>query len=125
VNIRMVRREGMRVFPEREYKPLDEWLEILVENILRYRNTVPRNWTPELVRQLNYVSINTSHAIAFGLDKILGGYITKVAVDCTQSYSVAERDFFEGPCRRFMKSLGMWIKMLLRDKYTMTMESYF
>jgi hypothetical protein len=31
----------------------------------------------------------------------LGGYIIDFAIDCTQSYSVVERDFFKGPCRRF------------------------
>jgi hypothetical protein len=102
---------------------LTEWLERLVENTGRYQNATPRNWTPELVRQLNYVSNNTSHAVDFWLDSILGGYITEFAVDCTQSYSVAERDFFKGPRGRFMKSLGTWIKMLLCDKCMMTMES--
>jgi hypothetical protein len=82
-----------------------------------------RNWTPELVRQLNYVSNPTTRAVDFWLDSILGGYITEFAVDCTQSYSVAERDFFKGPRGRFMKSLGMWIKMLLCDKCVMTMQS--
>jgi hypothetical protein len=45
------------------------------------------------------------------------------AVDCTQSYSVAERDFFKGLRGRFMKALGTWIKMLLCDKCVMMMES--
>jgi hypothetical protein len=64
---------------------------------------VPRNWTLELVRQLNVVSNNTSCVVDLWLDKILGGYITEFAVDCTQSYSVAERDLFNGLCERFMK----------------------
>jgi hypothetical protein len=76
---------------------LTEWLEILVENTGRYRDAASRNWTPELVRQLNFVSNNTSRAVDFWLDSILGGYITEFIVDCTQSYSVAERDFFKGP----------------------------
>jgi hypothetical protein len=76
-----------------------------------------------LVRKLNSVSNKTSRAVDFWLDSILGGYITEFAVDCTQSYSVAERDFFKGLCGRFMKSLGTWIKMLLCDKCVMTMES--
>jgi hypothetical protein len=43
-------------------------------------------------------------------------------VDCTQSDSVAERDFFKGLCERFMKSLGTWIKMVLCEKSMMTMK---
>jgi hypothetical protein len=58
----------------------------------------------------------------FWLDSILGGYITKFAVDCIQSYNIAERDFFKGPCGRLLKSLVMGIKMLLCDKNVMIME---
>jgi hypothetical protein len=76
---------------------LTEWLEILVENTGRYQLQCPRNWTPELVRQLNSVSNKTSRAVDFWLNNILGVILQKFAVDCTQSYSVAERDFFKGP----------------------------
>jgi hypothetical protein len=63
---------------------LIEWLERLVEKIGRYKDVAPRNWTPELVRQLNFVSNPTTRAIDFWLDIILGGYVTKFAVDCIQ-----------------------------------------
>jgi hypothetical protein len=99
-----------------------KWLERLVENTGRYRDATSRNWTPELVRKLNSISNNTSPTVDFWLDSILGGYITEFVVDCTQSYSVAERDFFKGPRGRFLKSLGTWIKMLLREKQVLIME---
>jgi hypothetical protein len=102
---------------------LTKWLERLVENIGRYRDAVSRNWTPELVRQLNSISNKTSCAVDFWLDIILGGYIREFTVDCTQTYSVAKRDFFKGPCEMFMKFLGTWIKTLLCDKCVMIMES--
>jgi hypothetical protein len=51
---------------------LTECLEILVENNGRYQTTMPRKWTPELVRKLNYVSDKTSHVLDFWLDGILG-----------------------------------------------------
>jgi hypothetical protein len=44
---------------------LNEWLEILVENIEIHRIIVPRYWTLDLVRQLNSVSYNTSHVFDF------------------------------------------------------------
>jgi hypothetical protein len=74
-----------------------DWLEILVENTRRYQDAGPRNWTRELVIKLNYVSNNTSHVVDFWLDSILGGHITDFAIDCTISYNVAERDFFNVP----------------------------
>jgi hypothetical protein len=83
---------------------------------------MPRNWTP-VVRQVNYVSNPTTRAIYFWSDRILGGYITKFAVYCIQSYSVAGRDFFKGLHGRFLKSLGTWIKMLLCENNMMIMES--
>jgi hypothetical protein len=93
-----------------------------VENTGRYQNTALRNLTPKLVSKLNSVNNKTSRAVDFWLDSILGVYITKFVVDCTQSYSVVERDFFKGFRGRFIKSLGTWIKMLLCNKGMMTME---
>jgi hypothetical protein len=76
---------------------LAEWMEIFVENTGRHRPVaMPKNWTPELVRQVDSVDNRTSHAVEFWLDSILGGYITKFSIDCTQAYSVTERDFFKG-----------------------------
>jgi len=47
------------------------------------------------------------------------------AIDFRYSYSVVEREFFKGPCGRFLKALGTWIKMLLCDKCVIMMESDF
>jgi hypothetical protein len=44
---------------------LTEWLERIVKNIGRYRDEAPRKWTPELIRQINTVNSNVSHAIEF------------------------------------------------------------
>jgi hypothetical protein len=78
-------------------KILTEWLERLVEKTGRFSVVASKNWTPELVRQLNSISNPTTRAIDFWLDSVLGGYVTEFAVDCIQSYSVAERYFFKGP----------------------------
>jgi hypothetical protein len=37
---------------------LTEWLGILVEKIGRFSVVVIRNWTPELVKQLNLIAFN-------------------------------------------------------------------
>jgi hypothetical protein len=61
--------------------------------------------------------------VDFWLDSVLGGYITEFSIECTQSYSVVEREFFKGPCGRYLKSLSTWVKMLLCDKGVMKLES--
>ena len=90
----------------------------------RCRTAVSRNWTPNLVIQLNYLSNTTTRTLDFWLDSILGGYIIEFVVDCTQSYSVAKMDFFKGLRGRFLKALATWIKMWC-DKCVMTMDSDF
>lgn len=102
---------------------LIEWLERLVENIGRCRAEALRNWTPELIRQLNTISNKVSRAIDFWLNSILGSYIIEFAVDCTQSCNVAERDIFKAPCGRYLSALSTWIKMLLCDKNVLKMDS--
>jgi hypothetical protein len=79
----------------------------------------------QMIQEVNTISNKISRALYFWLDSVLGGYITKFSIDCTQSYSVAEREFFKGPCGRYLKSLSTWIKMLLCDKGVMKMESDF
>jgi hypothetical protein len=104
---------------------LEEWIQRLVEHNGRFLTVVPKNWIPELIRQVNTISNQVSHTIDFWLDSILGGYITEFSIECTQSYSVAEREFFKGPRGRYLKSLSTWIKMLLCDKGVVKMKSNF
>ena len=85
---------------------LIEWLERLLENTRRYRTTTLRNWTHDLVRQLNSVRNKTSRVVDFWLNNILWGYIMEFAIDFRYSYSVVEREFFKGPCGRLLKALG-------------------
>jgi hypothetical protein len=62
-----------------------------------FHTVVPRRWTPELIQEVNIVSNKISHTVDFWLDSIVGGYITEFVIDCTQSYSIVEREFFKGP----------------------------
>jgi hypothetical protein len=101
---------------------LVEWLQRLAENNGTFHTIVLRNWTPELIQQVNTISNWISRAVDFWLDSVLGGYITEFSIDCTQSYSVVERELFKGPHGRYLKSLSTWIKMLLCDKGVMKME---
>jgi hypothetical protein len=101
---------------------LIECLESLVGKTGKFSVTALRNWTPELVRQLNFVSNPTTRAVDFWLDSILSYYVIDFFVDCIQSYIFGERDFFKGPRGRFLKLLNTWIKMLLCEKHMMVMQ---
>jgi hypothetical protein len=102
---------------------LTEWIERILENIGKYWAEALRNWTPELIRQLNTISNTISCVVDFWLNSILGDYITKFSIDYTQSYSVIERKFFKGPRGRYLNALSTWIKMLLCENNLMKMES--
>jgi hypothetical protein len=78
-----------------------------------------------LIKQVNTVSNQISCIVDFLLDSVLGDYITKFAIECTQSYNDVEREFFKVMCERYLKSPSTWVKMLLCDKRVMKMESIF
>jgi len=85
---------------------LTEWLERLVENVGRYRDESMRNWTPELIKQLNIVINKVSRMVDLWLNSILGGYITDFRIYCTQSYIFIEREFFKGPHGKYLSALS-------------------
>jgi hypothetical protein len=104
---------------------LTKWIQRLAEKNKTFHIVVPSNWAPELIQQVNTVRKKISRVVDFWLYNILGGYTTEFAIDCTQSYSVAERELFKGPCRIYLKSLSTWLKMFLCDKGVMKMGSNF
>ena len=64
-----------------------------------------------------------SRATEFWINSVLSGYITEFDIDCTKSYSAAQRDFFRGPHGSYLKVMNLWIKMALCDKGISKMES--
>jgi hypothetical protein len=85
---------------------LVEWLQRLDEINRIFFTVVPRNWTPELIQQVNSISKQISHTIDLWMDSVLRGYITDFSIDYTNSYSDTEREFFKGPRGRHLKSLS-------------------
>ena len=76
-----------------------------------------------MVREVTSVSYTISRAVDFGDDSILQGYITEFAVDTITSYNEVEINFFEGPGRRYLLSIGTWIKMLVYEKGILQLSS--
>ena len=80
-------------------------------------------WTPQLIQRLERINNPISRAVDFWVDNIWDGYITKIAVDTIRSYNEIEREFFQEPRGRYLKSLKLWIKMLVYEKGILWMDS--
>ena len=100
-----------------------EWLSKLETWKKFFQCGEPTEWSPQLILWLKRVSNPISRAIHFWFDSILKGYITEIAVDMIKSYSKAEREFLQGSQGHYLKYLKVWIKMLVREKGILRMES--
>jgi hypothetical protein len=50
------------------------------------------------------------------------GYIIEFVVEYNDSFSEDERKFVEGPRKRILEEISLWIKMLFMEKGLMCME---
>ena len=98
---------------------LYEWIVRLADSQGWCRLDQPIMWNPKLVSRLEASEDKIAQAVDHWLDQIIGGFITKFAIDTTVSYSKAERRFLKGPRGKYIKSLNTWIKMLLCEKRAM------
>ena len=80
-------------------------------------------WTKENITRLKRVNNKFMHIVEFRLDNIVVGYITEFAVDTSKSYNIVEKEFLKGPRGRYIRLLYTSIKILLHDKWVLTMES--
>ena len=76
-----------------------------------------------MVQEVTSVSNAVSRAVDLWVDSILQGYITEFAIDTITSYSEVERDFFQGPQRRYLLSISTWIKLLAYEKGLFHLDS--
>ena len=76
-----------------------------------------------MVQEVTSVSNVVSRAVDVWVDSILQGYITEFAIDTITSYSEAERDFFQGPRRRYLLRISTWIKLLAYEKGLLHLDS--
>ena len=86
----------------------------------RWRLDGPIVWTRELVQRLEAFEDKIARAINHWLDRVIGGFITKFAVNTSISYSEVEWCFFKRPWGKYLRSLNKWIKMLLCRKRVMS-----
>jgi hypothetical protein len=63
-----------------------------------------------------------AQAIDFWFARVKEGHIIDFFVEYTDSFSEAERKFSEGPRKRLLEEIPLWIKMLFVEKGLMCME---
>ena len=80
-------------------------------------------WNPQLIQWLKNVRNPISRAVNFWVDSILEGCITEIVVDIIKSYSEVERKTFQGSRGHYLKSLKIWINMLVYERRILRMES--
>ena len=102
---------------------LHEWLSRLVTRKTNFQRREAVIWNDRLVCEVTSVSNSISRASDFWVDSILQGYITEFAVDTITSYSEAEINFFQGPRKRYLLSICIWIKMLIYEKGILRLSS--
>ena len=73
-------------------------------------------WNDQLIHEVTSISNIVSRSLDFWVDSILQGYITEFAVETITLYSEVERNFFQGPWRRYLLSINTRIKMLVYEK---------
>lgn len=66
-----------------------------------------------------------SRVVDSWIDGILGRFVTKLTVDSIVSYNKREQSFFKGLPGKLLRSLNLWIKILLCEKGLLQMQTYY
>ena len=72
-----------------------------------------------MIQQLEKLNYKITRIVNYWTGNILSTFFTEFVVDTFVSYTEGERRFFKGPQGTFLRSLNLWIKMLLCEKGTL------
>ena len=72
---------------------------------------------------MQHVNNEVSRAVDFWTTRTLEAFVTEFSLDASSSFSEAERQFFKGPCGKFLNSLSLRIEILLAEKGILLFES--
>ena len=76
-----------------------------------------------MIQRLKQTNNPISRAVDFWLNILLEGFVTEFVVDTLKAYNEAKMIFFKGYCGKYLKSLNLWIKMLLCEKGVLKLEA--
>ena len=95
---------------------LHEWVSRLATKQPNFQRREAIEWSDQLVHEVTSVSNPIFRDVDFWVVSILQGHVTEFAVDIITSYSEVERNFFQGPRRRYLLHISTWIKLLAYQK---------
>ena len=95
---------------------LQEWLARLVDFQKCWKDERVTQWTPEIIWQLEKTNNTINRTMDHWVDSVIGGFVTKFAIDQFVSYLEAEWRFFKGFRGKFLKIFPLLIKILSCEK---------
>jgi hypothetical protein len=101
---------------------LYEWLKRKTTTNTALRPQEPLVWDQTTVDRMKALDNKWARAIDFWFSRVKEGYIIEFVIEYNDSFSEAERKFVEGPQKRLLEEILLWIKMLFVEKGLMCME---
>ena len=80
-------------------------------------------WTPARVNLVQHMNDEVSRAVDFWTTRTFEALVTEFSCDTSTSLSEAERQFFKGPCGKFVNLLSFTIEILLAEPGILLFES--
>ena len=73
----------------------------------------PNDCIPLLIQLMESLNNPIFRNVKFWFNIIFEGYITEIVVETIKKISEVEREFFERPRGKYLKSIKLWIKLLV------------
>jgi len=101
---------------------LYEWLKRKTANNLDLWPLEPVVCDQATLDRVKTLENKWTQAIDLWLARVNEGYIIGLVVEYTDSFNKVERKFTEGPRKRMLEEIQLWIKMLFMEKELMHMD---
>jgi hypothetical protein len=95
---------------------LYEWLKRKTSTNIDLRTQEPLVWDQITLDRMKALDNKWTRAIDFWFSWVKEDYIIEFVVEYIDSFSEVERNFVEGPRKRMLEEISVWIKMLLMEK---------
>jgi hypothetical protein len=102
---------------------LHEWLkrQIDVNSVVLLVETIV--WDQNKLDILKVIYNKCTQAIEFWFTRVKEGHIIEFSIEYSDSFNEVARKFKEGPIKRMLEEIPLWIKMLFMERIMMHMET--